>query len=178
MMKRFLTFAAVLCLALSLTMGSHAEQAAPAYELNDYTTMYGYELPTTDAQAQAMDEAYQPLTFAGVQVTLKQVVYDGVWVITSATASPETPQEVVLMPGSSTVADKYAGMYKEGRRTETRSFLELAAQENRRLLAVYAYPKEFDEQGVYFMTRACSSPDATLPPQRCAPCAALDGAGI
>lgn len=30
-MKRLLTFAAILCLALSLTMGSHAEQAAPAF---------------------------------------------------------------------------------------------------------------------------------------------------
>lgn len=162
MMKRFLTFAAALCLALTLTIGCNAEQTAPAFELNDFTTLYGYELPTLDAQAKAAEEAYQALSFAGVQVTLKQVVYDGVWMFTAAAAAPENPQEVVVMPGSASPRDRYAGMNDEERRTETRSFLELAKQENRRLLAVYAYPKEFDVYGSYFMDHLQDSGDLSL----------------
>lgn len=162
MIKRFLTLAAALCLALTLTMGSHAEEAAPAFTLNDFTALYGYEFPPLADQAKAVDEANPTLTVSGVQVTLKQLVYDGVWVLTTAAATPENPQEVVIMPGSANPRDRYAGMNEEARRTETRSFLELAKQENRRLLAVYVYPKEFDEQSAYFIDHLQDSDDRSL----------------
>lgn len=161
-MKRLLCLTMALCMALTLTVSSLAQETEDPFDLTDYLLIYGYELPTMDTATLLSAEATAPVTVAGIQVTLQQVVYDGVWMLTSAAAIPENPQEVVLMPGSSSVGDKYAGMYNEGLRTETRSFLELAKQENRRLLAVYAYPKEFDVYGSYFMDHLQDSGDLSL----------------
>ncbi len=161
-MKRLLCLTMALCMALTLAVGSFAQEDEEHFTLTDYSLVYGYELPASTTATSLSEEVTTPLTVAGVQVTLGQVVYDGVWVLTSAVAIPENPREVVLMPGSSSVGDKYAGMYDEGVRPETGSFLDVAKQQNKRLLAVYAYPKEFDEQDAYFMDHLQDSGDRSL----------------
>ncbi len=160
-MKRFLAFTMTLCLALSLAAGCTAEETTPAFELADFTAIYGWELPALEEQAAPDDEVYQTMSCRGVQVTLKQALYDGVWVFTTATAAPENPQEAVVMPGSASYGDRYAGMNGEGRRTEEGSFLDVATQQQKRLLAVYAYPQEFNEQE-YFTDYLQDSGDLSL----------------
>lgn len=160
-MKRFLTFTITLCLALTLAASCTAEQAAPAFELGDLTALYGWELPPLEQQASPDDEAYQTMSCGGVQVTLKQAIYDGVWVFTTAAAVPENPQEAIVMPGSANYGDRYAGMNEEGRRTEEGSFLDVAKEQQKRLLAVYAYPQEFNEKD-YIMDHLQDSGDQSL----------------
>lgn len=56
-----------------------------------------------------------------------------------------------LLPGDAQPSDPAKGFYKENTREEKRSFLQVAKEDGKQLLAVYIYIKEFDEIGVYFL---------------------------
>lgn len=147
----------VLALALTLAIGTTAAlaQEAPAQEsaLKWMFDLYDYYLPEdTLAAAHA---AFAPQTFecGDVTVTLDEVLYDGVWLFTSGTATHKSPETTLIMPGSAfAMEDMVAGGYNEGFRNDTRTFAEAAKQDGKTLLAVYVYPLEFDTQcDMYFV---------------------------
>lgn len=86
-----------------------------------------------------------------VKVTVREIVYDGIWLYTSADISAISPESVLVMPGSAAIGDPCSGLNGEQGIEDNRSFKNAAIEDGKRLMAVYVYPKEFDELGEYFL---------------------------
>lgn len=86
-----------------------------------------------------------------VKVTVREIVYDGIWLYTSADICAISPESVLVMPGSAAIGDPCSGLNGELDVEDKRSFKTAAFEDGKRLLAVYVYPKEFDELGEYFL---------------------------
>lgn len=84
-----------------------------------------------------------------VQVTLREIVYDGIWLYTAADIA-SLSEDVLVMPGAAEITSPCCGVNGEKVSTDERSFKDAALEDQKRLLAVYVYPKEFDELGEYF----------------------------
>lgn len=90
------------------------------------------------------------LNIEDASVTLRKTIYDGTWLYTSVSAIP-LDSSTYLLPGDAQPSDPAKGFYKENTREEKRSFLQVAKEDGKQLLAAYIYIKEFDEIGAYFL---------------------------
>ena len=70
---------------------------------------------------------------------------------TSASVWPQNPDEVIVMPGDVQKNDLLTGSYDEKPQSNMRSFESVAKEDGKQLLCVYAYIKEFDDIGEYFL---------------------------
>lgn len=101
-----------------------------------------------------MHQLFSPITVncGEVTVTLAELLYDGEWMYTAAKIVPNDADKVLVLPGSAAQPDDpVCGINREHEREDTRTFLEAAKKDRKQLLAVYAYPKEFDTLGAYFL---------------------------
>ena len=112
--------------------------------------LYGYNFP--DGIAHAMRSSFHPQAFdcGPAQITLQEVLYDGVWLYTSATVTPTNPEKTLIVPRSAGLDDFVAGGYGENLRNDPRSFLEAALQDQKQLLWVSIYPVEYEKAPLYF----------------------------
>lgn len=142
----------VLFTLLFSTVSFQATAQTRAYsDLAQYFDIYGLELPAE--LVEKMQTSYKPqkVNCGDVQISLNEVLYDGRWLYTSASIKPTIPDKILVMPGSSQMGDKVSGLYHENKRKDDRSFQKVADEEEKRLLSVYVYPKEFDQLPVYFI---------------------------
>ncbi|MDO4836940.1 MAG: hypothetical protein Q4B32_00970 [Clostridia bacterium] len=112
--------------------------------------LYGFTMPqdvTTFAQTN-----FQPLTIEtdGIVVSVQEILYDGVWLFTSATAQPSS-DDVIIVPFEAEVNDPIAGGYGENLREDSRTFLEAAQEEQKNLLLVSVMPAEYEQADFYFL---------------------------
>jgi len=112
--------------------------------------LYKYDFP--DGIAHAMRSSFRPQAFdcGPAQITLQEVLYDGVWLYTSATVTPTNPEKTLIVPRSAGLDDFVAGGYGENLRNDPRSFLEAALQDQKQLLSVSIYPLEYNKLPYYF----------------------------
>ncbi len=112
-------------------------------------SLYGYTL-SQDITAFAQSN-FQPFTVdaEGVTVTIQEILYDGAWMFTSATAQPS--DDVILVPLEADVNDSLAGGYGENLREDSRTFLEAAQEEQKDLLYVSVMPAEYEQSDFYFL---------------------------
>ena len=104
---------------------------------------------------QLLDEVhreFQPIEMdcGDVQIVLREVLYDGMWMYTAATAVPTQGNEAILVPGDAGPDELLAGGWGEKLRDDPRSFEEAAVEEGKDLLFVDAYPVEFENEDYYF----------------------------
>ncbi len=113
--------------------------------------LYSFDLP--DGVINAMQASFRPQAFdcESVQVTLQEVLYDGVWLYTSAFVTPTDPETALIMPGSASMSDFVAGGYQENLRSDRRSFQVAAMQDKKDLIIVYILPMEFEQAPYFFL---------------------------
>lgn len=113
--------------------------------------LYSFDLP--DSVIQAMHASFSPQAFncGSVQVTLEEILYDGVWLYTSAIVTPTDPDTALIMPGSANMGDFVAGGYQENLRSDLRSFQVAALQDKKDLICVYILPVEFEQVAYFFL---------------------------
>ncbi len=111
-----------------------------------------YNSPISQDIVDLFHDKHQPQTvdYGLVRVTFEEIVYDGRWVYTSATVVPSDEANVIVMPGSTGTGDAVAGGNGEQLCIDTRSFRDVATENQQQLLAVYVYIKEFDEMAPYY----------------------------
>ena len=114
-------------------------------------SLYGY-----DIDQGLMDEIhgnFQPQTFdcGEVKVTLKEVLYDGVWMLTASTVVPKDGANVIIQPYSADMDDFIAGGYQENLRDDPRTFRDAAIEEQKDLLVIKFYAEEYLKPGYYFV---------------------------
>ncbi len=142
-----------LCIALPLAaMTSGCAEASSPTESGIAWLMelYGYKPP--EEAIHAMRESFQPQAFdCGLaQVTLQEVLYDGVWLYTSATVTPTDPETTLILPDGAGIDDLVAGGYGENLRSDPRSYRAAALEDGKELLLVRVYPLEFNQAGYYY----------------------------
>lgn len=86
-----------------------------------------------------------------VRVRFNEILYDGQWMYAAASAWSKDSDTVLVLPGDAQAEDPVAGLYGEQARKDHRTFKAAAKEDGKRLLSVYAYVKEFDDTGAYFM---------------------------
>ena len=150
-MKKHMTI--FLAIILAIGMQTARANADEAFEsgIGWYLDIVGYELPEQVLSRLSLEQGTQTFSIGEVKVTLREILYDGYWIYTSASVMPSSPDGGVIMPGSASFGDLVRGGYGETARSDERTFLEAAQQEGKRLLCVYVYPREFDELSFYFL---------------------------
>lgn len=123
-------------------------ELAPQSAIAAYLAHYGYKL--TDFM-QNRPNSTQVIDCEEVKVILTDILYDGRMMYTAASVVPAEPEKVLIMPGSAMPGDTVNGRYGEEKRDDNREFHQAALEDNKRLLAVYIYPKEFDGQPFCFV---------------------------
>ncbi len=150
----FVALFAVVCLHLAIAKReANAHAAINSSEIWSYLTRYGKSATISDETRQKIAFSMEPVTFQTneVEVALREMIYDGVWLFTAAEIQPIHSDQVLTMPGAAMPSDPRSGIHGEETTTDTRSFLQAANEDGKKLLAVYVYPKEFDLLSEYFI---------------------------
>jgi hypothetical protein len=147
-----------ICICSFITASAEEKDLA----IGRYMELYGYDLPqSVKEKATAL---FEPFTMDCGEVTaiVNEILYDGCWLYTVADIVPKDPARILILPGSAFVGDLVSGSYEEKERTDKRTFIKAAKEDGKRLLAVYAYPKEFDMLGAYFMDHFQEAEDTSI----------------
>lgn len=105
---------------------------------------------------------YFDIETEGVHIQADAIAFDGEILFTSVNVRPTNAEEILILPGSASKIDIVAGMNGENKRHDHRTFLESALEDGKKLLAVYAYPQEFDILGTYFLDHYQMDDDLTV----------------
>lgn len=82
---------------------------------------------------------------------LEELLYDGQMMYTSASACPKDSIEVLVLPRGAEAGDPVSGYYFSDDTKDKSSYRTVAADTNKKGIAVYAYIKEFDQIGLHFL---------------------------
>lgn len=140
----------LLCLPLAAFAAPNTNADDDSY-LAQYMTRYDYVLPQTIIEQIQVNFTPQEADCDLIRVRFDEILYDGQWMYTSASVWPQNPNEVIVMPGDVQKNDLVTGPYDEKLQNDMRSFESVAKEDGKQLLCVYAYMKEFDDIGEYFL---------------------------
>ena len=140
----------LLCLPLAAFAAPNTNADDDSY-LAQYMTRYDYVLPQTIIEQIQVNFTPQEADCDLIRVRFDEILYDGQWMYTSASVWPQHPDEVIVMPGDVQKNDLVTGPYDEKLQNDMRSFESVAKEDGKQLLCVYAYMKEFDDIGEYFL---------------------------
>lgn len=153
-MKATSSFLTIMLLLLGLGLQSVAKAEITwthtGSYLAQYMQIYGITFSDTMLRQSLVDTEPKKVICGPVEVSLEEIVYDGQWLYTAASAM-SLDSSTYLLPGDAQPSDPAKGFYKEDTREEERSFLQVAKEDGKQLLAAYIYIKEFDEIGAYFL---------------------------
>lgn len=143
------------------------EQLSPTNKnssILDLLNEYGGHAQIDDSSLTSIACSYQPMQIEhnDIEVEINELLYDGVWLYTSADVSASVPNSSIVMPGSadpSSMIQKATSIPLSSKET---TYLASAIQNDKQLLAVYVYPKEFDSMGLYFLDHYQGEDKATV----------------
>ena len=146
-MKRMKLLAGFIVLALLVgTASAHAQEA----ETEGSTIVWymkdcrGYTLPEGVTKQIRNDLAPSALDCGEVRIELKELLYDGQWLYTVASAVPTNPSTTLVFPAGAELDDAVS-------EDDKRAFKDAAKEDDKQLIRVYTYPREFDEGSDYFL---------------------------
>lgn len=149
----FAGFALVLIANQPSMLSSLAATGDVTSDIAAWMALYGsYRLP--EELQEQMHAAFPPVTVScgDVTVTFSELLYDGEWMYTAAKIVPNDPERTLVLPGGAAQPGEYVcGINGEYERDDMRTFRTAAKEDGKQLLAVYAYPKEYDAVGSYFL---------------------------
>ncbi len=134
-----------------------------------FFSTYQYDLP--ESMIEQIDDAFTPIMFScgDVSVKLENILYDGVWMYTSAVIAPTDSEKTLVMPDDAEPGYPIAGTYGENLRSDSRTFAEAAAEDKKQLVRVMAVPDDFFEVS-YFICASRQDANDTSTMVCCAPC--------
>ena len=134
-----------------------------------FFSTYQYDLP--ESMIEQIDAAFTPIMFScgDVSVKLENILYDGVWMYTSAVIAPTDSGKTLVMPDDAEPGYPIAGTYGENLRSDSRTFAEAAAEDKKQLVRVMAVPDEFFEVS-YFICASRQDANDTSTMVCCALC--------
>ena len=172
-MKRWIVFLSMLFILIALStvlaiLNPSLAEVAPSEDTAQNTGVFAIlqdygEISALQNELQSdVSTGFEPLTidYEDVQVTVDEILYDGLWMFAAAEITPKDPDKVLVIPGSASPNDPVAGIYGENARNDMRSFIDAAKEDGKRLLSVYAYPSDY--VGEYAMDYRQRPDDASV----------------
>lgn len=143
----------IICIILCVVMASCGLSESLPHDYGDLSwlmELYGYII--SDDVSDEMRKSFTPckIDCGEIQVTLSEILYDGVWIHTAAHVRPNDPDNILIMPASAAITDFVSGGYQENLRDDSRSFMEAAEQDGKDIVCVYLYPTEFMEAPFFY----------------------------
>lgn len=132
-------------------LGVLAEEAEENLPIEQYLQVtMGQDLTANTTKSFTLEGDIKDIDCTLIKVSIEEVFYDGEYesLYTAVTAVPAV-DNVLIKPADAANGDNICGNWGENLNTDTRTFLEAAKEEGKRLISVYAYPKEFEEEGAY-----------------------------
>ncbi len=132
-------------------LGVLAEEAEESLPIEQYLQVtMGQDLSANTTKSFTLEGDIKDIDCTLIRVSIEEVFYDGEYesLYTAVTAVPAV-DDVLIKPADAANGDNICGNWGENLNTDTRTFLEAAKEEGKRLISVYAYPKEFEEEGAY-----------------------------
>ena len=142
MNKTIRSIAAVaLCFLFCVPAASAQEEES---QIAHYLHLYGQDLPKSIQDE--MHKAFTPvfIELEDVRITLREILYDGQTIYTSAEVVPVDPSKVLILPGFAWVDDAVAGRHDENERMDQRTLMEAARADGQRLVHVTVLPNVFE----------------------------------
>ena len=142
----------ILCIVILLLFGyvsrSMAEETETLSPVQHILTDYGQ---ADDESIHALNEHYEAfpsLNYSDEKLSaqIQEIVYDGVWSYITTKVNPADDTDIMILPAGAYATDQVMIPLLD----EEGTYLELAQNNRCQLLAVYCYPKEYDEKGEYF----------------------------
>ncbi len=112
--------------------------------------LYDFHLPESVINGMHASFPRQIFDCGPVQVELREVLYDGIWLYTSAAVTPTDPGTTLIMPASAGLDDFVAGGHHEKLRKDPRSFQEVAIQDQKEIVCVDVSSTEYSQLAYYF----------------------------
>lgn len=169
-MKKVINVLIVMAVVLSMLSGNICFAEAGSQDgITWFFSTYKYDLPAT--MIERIDETFTPVVFpcGDVSVKLDKVLYDGIWMYTSAIIAPTEPEKSLVMPDDAEPWYPTSGTYGENLRSDSRTFAEVAIEEDKQLIQVMAVPQEFYET-TYFICGSRQDANDTSTMVCAAPC--------
>lgn len=132
-------------------LGVLAEEAEESLPIEQYLQVtMGQELSADTTKSFTLEGDMKDVDCSLIKVSVEEVFYDGEYesLYTAVTAVPAS-DDVMIKPADASNDDNVCGNWGENLNTDTRTFLGAAKEDGKRLISVYAYPKEFEEEGSY-----------------------------
>lgn len=130
--------------------------------ISAYMELYGYKLSQDVIKRYKVEYEPQAIDCGDILVNFREILYDGQWAYVAASVSPKDPTATLVLPGDAQAGDPVAGFYGETTRQDERTFQMAAKEDGKQLLSVYAYIKEFDEIGAYFLDHLQEGKDESI----------------
>lgn len=125
-------------------------QASVSY-IAQYMKLYGYQLKESVIKQSQIQFEPNEVCCGDVAVKFDEVLYDGQWLFTAATVRPNDASRILVLPGGAEFSDRVSGFNGENQNGDHRSFRTAAQEDQKQLLCVYVYIKEFDQLSAYFL---------------------------
>lgn len=173
-MKKIMRILLALYLMLgTITCGYGESEAAAQDGIAWFMGTYNYTLPASTLEISSV--AFTPVTFdcGAAQVTIENILYDGMWIYTSAILAPSSPEESLIMPDDADSFFPVAGVYGENLRDDHRTFAEAAIEDGKQLVRTLAVPQEYYELD-YFICGSRQDAGDTSTMVCAAPCLWID----
>lgn len=147
-----IAFWVILCTIIFLLLGYIKQSMAEGTETLSPIQHILVEYGQGDEEAiRALNEHYESFTSSNysdekISAQIQEIVYDGVWSYITTKVNPADGVDVMILPAGAYATDQVPISLFD----EDGTYLELAQNNECQLLAIYCYPKEYDEQGEYF----------------------------
>lgn len=139
---------AIILLLLGFIKQAIAEETEMLSPIQHILTEYGQADEEAISALNEHYESFPSLNYSDekISVQLQEIVYDGEWSYITTQVNPADGADIMILPAGAYATDQAATPLLD----ESGTFLELAQNNKCQLLAVYCYPKEYDEKGEYF----------------------------
>lgn len=151
LMKALLVMLVLLCMSGAMAETDQTDMSGGTTAIGDYMKRNGYEIPPLVLEKMRHGNAPETLDCGEVQITFDEILYDGIYLYTAVSAAAADQAHTLIFPAGAEMDDLVSGMHQESEGDDNRTFIEAAKEDGKRLVSVYAYPKEFDELGEYFL---------------------------
>ena len=147
-----IVFWVILCTIIFLLLGyikhSVAEESEMLSPIQHILSEYGQG---DEDSIRALNEHYDSFsalnyTDEKISAQIEEIVSDGVWSYSTTLVKPANGSNVMILPAGADISDQVAVSLDD----EEGTYLELAQSNDSQLLAIYCYPKEYDDHGEYF----------------------------
>lgn len=146
-MKKSISF--ICCVIIILSYFSVSYTQAEKSQLQWFMHLSNFQLPAHIIKQSLLKK---PIHFdmKYIDLTVQEILYDGMWLYGIAVASPKNTNDGLILPCDADSSDFVKGGHNENATKDERSFIEVSTQEKKPLILTKFHIAEMDNADYYF----------------------------